>query len=189
MGRVLQACPHPNALPQTRRLDCAAYLVASLPALAMWRLAAVAIREVVRRVWLGQLDFADSFVGISPWPEGVFVKAVCRKSARTLWAAGGGQRASAPPPTRQRLRAELSCWSRSEAGADVRLGLLTRPCQLSRPATSWFCSVFDNHFKDFDLAAGALSRAVALCFEPPAYFLKEVQNQHRRLLTGPLPFE
>ena len=28
------------------------------------------------------------------------MKAVCGKTARTVWAADGGQRASAPPPTR-----------------------------------------------------------------------------------------
>ena len=30
----------------------------------------------------------------------VFVKAACGKTARAVWAADGGQRASAPPPTR-----------------------------------------------------------------------------------------
>ena len=52
MGRVLQARSRPNALPQTRRLDRATPLVASLPALAVcgWM---VAPRQTVRRVWLG----------------------------------------------------------------------------------------------------------------------------------------
>jgi hypothetical protein len=31
----------------------------------------------------------------------VFVKAACGTTARAVWAADGGQRASAPPPTRQ----------------------------------------------------------------------------------------
>jgi hypothetical protein len=48
-GRVLLARPRPYALPQARWLDRAAYLVASFPALAVYRVEAVAIRQAVRR--------------------------------------------------------------------------------------------------------------------------------------------
>jgi hypothetical protein len=34
------------------------------------------------------------------------VKAVCGKTACTVWAADGGERASAPPPTRQLAQAD-----------------------------------------------------------------------------------
>src|SRR5439155_8359672 len=54
LGRVLQACPRPKALPPTRRLDPAAHLVASVQTLAQQRLETVAQRQAVRRVWACQ---------------------------------------------------------------------------------------------------------------------------------------
>src|SRR2546430_4014613 len=47
LGRVLQTCPRPNALPQTRRLDRAPHLVAAFPPVAHPGLAAVAPGEAV----------------------------------------------------------------------------------------------------------------------------------------------
>ena len=100
MGRVLQASPHSNALPQARRLDCASHMVAPFPPVADPGLDTVAQGEAVRGVWLGEPYLSNTFARFSLSYPSIFVKAVCRKSARTVWAADGGQRASAPPPTR-----------------------------------------------------------------------------------------
>jgi reverse transcriptase-like protein/group II intron maturase len=75
--------PRPNTLPSTRSLDRAANLVASLPTLANHGVEATATRDAVRRVGLGKPVFAYSFSCSSP-PGAVIVKAVCRKSARTV---------------------------------------------------------------------------------------------------------
>ena len=53
----------------------------------------------VRRVRTGELDRIDTFDCCLA--QRINVKAACRKTARAVWAADGGQRASAPPPTRQ----------------------------------------------------------------------------------------
>ena len=46
---------------------------------------------------VGPLGFTHS----SRLRKGVFVKAAYGKTVRAVWAADGGQRACAPPPTRQ----------------------------------------------------------------------------------------
>src|SRR5215470_9978749 len=90
VGRVLQTSPRSNALPQTRRLDRAPHLVAPLPPVAHPGLDTTAQGEAVRRVWLGEPHLANTFARCSLSFLSVFVKAVCRKSARTVWAADGG---------------------------------------------------------------------------------------------------
>jgi hypothetical protein len=61
VGSLLQACPRPNALQQTRQLDRAAYLVASVQVLAQQRLETASEAQDVRRVWVGTTGETDSF--------------------------------------------------------------------------------------------------------------------------------
>lgn len=84
LGRVLQTSPRSNALPQTRRLDRAPHLVAPFPPVADPGLDTVAQGEAVRRVWLGESHLSNTFARFSLPFTSVFVKAVCRKSARTV---------------------------------------------------------------------------------------------------------
>src|SRR2546430_7681359 len=79
LGRVLQTSPRPNALPQTRRLDRAAHLVAPFLPVADPGLDTVAQGEAVCRVWLGEPHFSDTLARFSLPFTSVFVKAVCRK--------------------------------------------------------------------------------------------------------------
>src|SRR3954469_18581660 len=79
VGSLLQACSRPNALQQTRPLDRAAHLVASIQMLAQLWLEAAAEAQALRRVWAGAVSQTDSFYCI---PEtGAFVKAWRGKTA------------------------------------------------------------------------------------------------------------
>src|SRR5919106_2342432 len=79
VGSLLQACPRPNALQQTRPLDRAAHLVASVQVLAQLWLETAAEAQALRRVWSGAVSQTDSFYCI---PEtGAFVKAWRGKTA------------------------------------------------------------------------------------------------------------
>src|ERR1035441_1008487 len=65
-------------------------------------MAHIAVHEALWRVALGEPGPSDSFS--CPSPNGVIVKAACGKSARAVWAAGGGQREgsterASPDPT------------------------------------------------------------------------------------------
>ena len=82
LGTSLQASPRPKALPPTRCLDRAAHWVASIQALAQWRLASVTRNQVIRGVRAGEPYSTNSFDSISE--ARVFVKAVCGKTARTV---------------------------------------------------------------------------------------------------------
>ena len=84
LGRVLQTSPRSNALPQTRRLDRAAHLVAPFLPAADPGLDPVAQGEAVCRVWLGEPHLSDTLARFSHPFTSVFVKAVCRKPARTV---------------------------------------------------------------------------------------------------------
>src|SRR6266853_5163953 len=94
LGALLQACPRPNTLQQSRPLDRAAHLVASVQMLAQLRLETAAEGQNVRRVWVGSTGETDSFHCIAE--EGVFVKAWRGKTAHHVWAADGGQHRSNP---------------------------------------------------------------------------------------------
>jgi RNA-directed DNA polymerase len=61
----LQACPRPQALPTSRRLDPAAHLVASVPALKECRLETAACDQALRRVRACSVDRFNSFSCIS----------------------------------------------------------------------------------------------------------------------------
>lgn len=73
LGSLLQACPRPNALQQTRPLDRAAHLVASVQVLAQLWLETAAGAQALRRVWVGAVSQTDSFYCIPA--TGAFVKA------------------------------------------------------------------------------------------------------------------
>jgi hypothetical protein len=79
MGTLLQACPRPNALQQTRPLDRATHLVASIPLLAQLWLETATEAQAVRRVWADTTGETDSFDCIAE--ERVFMKAWRGKTA------------------------------------------------------------------------------------------------------------
>jgi hypothetical protein len=80
LGPPLQAGPRPKALPPTRWLAGAAYLVASVQEMAVLRLEDAAEPLALRRARAGQPCWADTFHSRSE--DCVFVKAGCGKSAR-----------------------------------------------------------------------------------------------------------
>src|ERR1022692_1009139 len=86
-------------------------------------MAHIAVHEALWRVALGEPGPSDSFS--CPSPNGVIVKAACGKSARAVWAAGGGQREgsterASPDPTlcggESPLHGEAASGSRSVLG-------------------------------------------------------------------------
>ena len=99
LGALLQARPRATTLPPARRLDRATPMVASVQAVAQRWLETASCERVVWRVRSGELDRIDTFDCCLA--QRINVKAACGKTARAVWAADGGQRASAPPPTRQ----------------------------------------------------------------------------------------
>ncbi|MGF6652611.1 group II intron reverse transcriptase/maturase [Paraburkholderia youngii] len=100
LGALLQALPRPENLQPAQPMDRAAHLVASFQALAQHGLEGLARGAAVWRVRVGQSCATDTFYCVPACC--IFVKAGCRKTARAVCAADGGQRVSAPPPTQQR---------------------------------------------------------------------------------------
>ena len=100
MGRVLQTRPRPQALPPSRRLDCATDLVASVQALAQRRLETAARDHAVRRVRACQLDRVNSFSCIS---ASLSLRESCIRENCTCSLSGGRRlarkRASSDPTT------------------------------------------------------------------------------------------
>ena len=88
-GEYYKRAHCPRTLPPTRRLDRAAPVVASVPALALCGVAYATLHQALRRTATCEPCWFDSFHRCAP--RRVIVKAACGKSARAVCAAGGGE--------------------------------------------------------------------------------------------------